>query len=95
MRKDFHIKRLYSYILKTFIPVFLMTFVICLFLVLMQFLWKYVEDMVGKGLGLDVLGEMFLYAALNLIPLALPLSILLASLLVFGSLGEYLELLAI
>ena len=95
MRKDFHIKRLYSYILKTFIPVFVMTFVICLFLVLMQFLWKYVEDMVGKGLGLDVLGEMFLYAALNLIPLALPLSLLLASLMVFGSLGENLELLAI
>lgn len=72
-----------------------MTFAICLFLVLMQFLWKYVEDMVGKGLGLDVLGEMFLYAALNLIPLALPLSILLASLMVFGSMGENLELLAI
>ncbi|HBT86682.1 MAG TPA: YjgP/YjgQ family permease [Porphyromonadaceae bacterium] len=95
MRKDFHIKRLYSYILKTFIPIFLMTFVICLFLVLMQFLWKYVEDMVGKGLGLDVIGEMFFYAALNLIPLALPLSILLASLMVFGNLGENLELLAI
>ena len=95
MRKDFHIKQLYSYILKTFIPVFLMTFAICLFLVLMQFLWKYVEDMVGKGLGLNVLGEMFLYAALNLIPMALPLSILLASLMVFGSMGENLELLAI
>src|SRR5690554_1234481 len=95
MRKDFHIKRLYSYILKTFIPIFLMTFVICLFLVLMQFLWKYVEDMVGKGLGLDVIGEMFFYAALNLIPLALPLSILLASIMVFGNLGERLELLAI
>src|SRR5690554_2160535 len=95
MRNKIHIKRLYSYILTTFIPVFLMTFVICLFLVLMQFLWKYVEDMVGKGLGLGVLGEMFLYAALNLIPLALPLSILLASLMVFGSMGENLELLAI
>jgi lipopolysaccharide export system permease protein len=95
MRKDFHIKRLYSYILKTFIPIFLMTFAICLFLVLMQFLWKYIEDMVGKGLGLNVLGEMFLYAALNLIPLALPLSILLASLMVFGNMGENLELLAI
>ena len=95
MRKDFHIKRLYSYILKTFIPIFLMTFAICLFLVLMQFLWKYIEDMVGKGLGLNVLGEMFLYAALNLIPLALPLSILLASLMVFGNMGESLELLAI
>lgn len=95
MRKDFHIKQLYSYILKTFIPLFLMTFAICLFLVLMQFLWKYVEDMVGKGLGLSVIGEMFFYAALNLIPMALPLSILLASLMVFGNLGESLELLAI
>lgn len=72
-----------------------MTFAICLFLVLMQFLWKYVEDMVGKGLGLDVIGEMFFYAALNLIPLALPLAILLASLMVFGNLGENLELLAV
>lgn len=95
MRNKFHIKRLYGYILTTFIPVFLMTFAICLFLVLMQFLWKYVEDFVGKGLGLDVLGEMFMLAALSLIPMALPLSILLASLMVFGNMGENLELLAI
>lgn len=95
MRKNFHIKRLYRYILKTFLPLFLMTFAICLFLVLMQFLWKYVEDMVGKGLGFDVLGEMFMYAALSLIPMALPLSILLASLMAFGNMGERLELLAI
>lgn len=95
MSNFFHIKRLYSYILTTFIPLFLMTFAICLFLVLMQFLWKYVEDMVGKGLELNVLAEMFFYAALNLIPLALPLAILLASLMVFGNLGENLELLAI
>jgi len=95
MRKNFHIKKLYGYLLKTYIPLFLMTFVICLFLVLMQFLWKYVEDMVGKGLGLNVIGEMFLYAALQLIPMALPLSILLASLMMFGNLGENLELLAI
>ncbi|NCB24555.1 MAG: YjgP/YjgQ family permease [Bacteroidia bacterium] len=95
MRNFFHIKRLYGYILTTFIPLFLMTFAICLFLVLMQFLWRYVEDMVGKGLGLDVIGEMFFYAALNLIPMALPLAILLASLMVFGNMGENLELLAI
>ncbi|MDD2512482.1 MAG: LptF/LptG family permease [Proteiniphilum sp.] len=95
MNRFTHIKRLYGYILTTFIPLFLMTFAICLFLVLMQFLWKYVEDMVGKGLGLDVIGEMFFYAALNLIPLALPLAILLASLMVFGNIGENLELLAI
>jgi len=72
-----------------------MTFAICLFLVLMQFLWKYVEDMIGKGLGLGVIGEMFWYAALQLVPMALPLAILLASLMMFGNLGENLELLAI
>lgn len=61
----------------------------------MQFLWKYVSDMVGKGLEITVIAEMFWYAALNLIPLALPLSILLASLMTFGNMGEDLELLAI
>lgn len=89
------IKRLYSYILSTFLPVFTMTFVICLFVVLMQFLWKYVEDLVGKGLDTLVLAELFLYAALNLIPMALPLAILLASLMAFGSMGENFELTAI
>ena len=81
--------------LESFLPLFLMTFVICLFLVVMQFLWKYVEDMVGKGLDTDVLLEMFMYAALQLVPLALPLAILLASIMVFGNLGERFELLAI
>jgi len=61
----------------------------------MQFLWRYVEDLVGKGLDVTVLGELFLYAALQLIPMALPLSLLLASLMAFGNLGERLELLAI
>ena len=95
MKNKFRLKRLYSFILQSFLPLFLMTFVICLFLVLMQFLWKYIEDMVGKGLDIGVLAEMFLYASLNLIPLALPLSILLSSIMVFGNLGERFELLAI
>lgn len=95
MSRFFHIKRLYSYILTTFLPLFLMTFAICLFLVLMQFLWKYVEDMVGKGLDVTVIGEMFFYAALSLVPMALPLAILLASLMMFGNMGESLELLAV
>lgn len=89
------IKRLYTFIIQTFIPVFMMTFVICLFIVLMQFIWRYVEDFVGKGLDNAVLAELFLYAALTLIPMALPLSLLLASLMAFGNLGERLELLAI
>ena len=61
----------------------------------MQFLWKYVEDMVGKGLETHVLAELFTYAALSLVPMALPLAILLASLMTFGNLGERYELLAI
>ena len=95
MRGNFNTRKLYTYLLKTFIPLFIMTFVISLFLVVMQFLWKYVEDMVGKGLEIKVIAEMFMYAALQLIPMALPLSILLASLMMFGNLGESLELLAI
>ena len=80
--------------LQTFLPLFIMTFGICLFIVLMQFLWRYIDDMVGKGLGIPVLGEMFFYAALFLLPMASPLAILLASLMTFGNLGERLELLA-
>ncbi len=80
--------------LQTFIPVFCMTFFICLFIVLMQFLWKYVDEMAGKGLGITVLFELFFYAALTFTPMALPLAILLASLMTFGNLSERLELLA-
>ncbi|MGL4411133.1 MAG: LptF/LptG family permease [Bacteroidales bacterium] len=88
------IKRLYRFILETFLPIFLMTFLISIFILLMQFLWRYVDELVGKGLSMSVLGEFFFYSALSLIPMALPLSILLASLMTFGNLGERLELLA-
>ncbi len=89
------IKRLYLYILQEFLPMFFMTFAICLFILLMQFLWKYVEDLVGKGLDTIVLAELFFYAILSIIPMALPLAILLASLMTFGNLGERFELTAI
>ncbi len=72
-----------------------MTFFIVLFIVLMQFLWKYIDDLVGKGLSFSVLGELFFYAAVTLVPMALPLAILLASLMTFGNLGEKSELTAI
>lgn len=88
------IKRLYSYMLQRFLPLFLMTFFICLFIVLMQFLWKSVEDLVGKGLEIKVIAELFFYAALSSVPTALPLAVLLASLMVFGNLGENFELTA-
>lgn len=80
--------------LKTFLPLFMMTFFICLFIVMMQFLWKYIDELVGKGLSVDIIAELFFYAALTMIPLALPLSILLASLMTFGNLGEHFELTA-
>lgn len=80
--------------LSRFLPLLVMTFFICLFIVLMQFLFRMIDDLVGKGLGLDVLGELFFYAALTMVPTALPLAVLLASLMVFGNLGEKLELTA-
>ncbi len=88
------IKRLYLFMLQSFLPLFMMTFVICLFIVLMQFLWKYIDDLVGKGLEMNVILELFMYAALTMVPLALPLAILLASLMTFGNLGEQFELTA-
>lgn len=87
-------KRLHRFMLKTFLPLFAMTFFIVLFIVLMQFLWKYIDDLVGKGLSIDVLGELFFYAAVSMVPMALPLAILLASLMTFGNLGEKFELTA-
>ena len=90
----FRIKRLYTYVLQTFLPMFFMTFAICLFIFMMQFLWRYVDDLVGKGLSFGVLAELFFYASLSMFPMALPLAILLASLMTFGNLGDKLELLS-
>lgn len=81
--------------LRSFLPLFAMTFLICTFIVLMQFLWQHINDLVGKGLGMCVMAELFFYAALSMVPLALPLAILLASLMTFGNLGESFELTAL
>lgn len=89
------VKRLYLFVLKSFLPLFAMTFFIVLFIVLMQFLWKYIDDLVGKGLSPAVLGELFFYAGVSMVPMALPLAILLASLMTFGNLGEKSELTAV
>ena len=89
------IKRLYTFMLSRFLPRLLMTFCICLFIVIMQFLWRYIDELVGKGLSIDVVAELFFYAALSMVPLALPLSILLAALMTFGDLGEHVELTAL
>ncbi len=88
------LKKMDSYLLKTFLGLFLMTFLICVFILLMQFLWMHVNDLVGKGVDVTVLAEFFIYAAASVVPLALPLAILLASLMTFGNLGEKFELTA-
>jgi len=72
-----------------------MTFFISLFILLMQFLWKYVDDLVGKGLEWYVIGELLFYASATFVPLALPLAILLSSIMTMGSLGENYELVAL
>lgn len=90
----FGIKRLDTFMLQRFLPLLLMTFFIVLFIVLMQFLFMRIDDLVGKGLSFSVLGELFFYAAVTMVPTALPLAVLLASLMVFGNLGEKLELTA-
>ena len=73
---------------------FLGTFFICLFIFMMQFLWKYVDELVGKGLEMEVLVQFFFYSAVSLVPASLPLAVLLASLITFGNFGERYELLA-
>jgi lipopolysaccharide export system permease protein len=74
---------------------FMGTFFICQFVLMMQFLWRYVDELIGKGLTLDVMAQFFWYMGLMLLPQALPLAILLSSLIVFGNLGESSELTAI
>lgn len=88
------IKKLDIYVLKKFLLIFFGSFFIVLFIFMMQFTWRWVDDLIGKGLTLDILGEFYYYMSLTLVSTSLPLSILLASLITFGNLGEKLELLA-
>ena len=88
------IKKLDIFILKSFLMLFAGTFFICLFIFMMQFLWRYVDELVGKGLEMSVMAKFFFYSGLTLIPLSLPLAILLAALMTFGNFGERFELLS-
>ncbi len=87
-------KRLQLYIIKSFIGPFFVTLIISLFVLLMQFLWVYLDDLVGKGLNLNIIAEFVVYTLAMLMTNALPLAILLASIMTFGDLGENNELLA-
>jgi lipopolysaccharide export system permease protein len=89
------LKKLHVLVLKAFIGPFFATFFVAIFVLLMQFLWKYVDDLVGKGLDGLVIGELLLYSSASLVPMALPLAILLSSIMTFGNLGEHYEMVAI
>ena len=92
---NLRIKKLDIFIAKQFGLLFVGTFFICQFVLMMQFLWRSLNDLIGKGLSLEVIGQFFWYIALMLVPQALPLAILLSSLITFGNLGESSELTAI
>lgn len=87
-------KKLDIFILKDYLLLFAGTFFICLFIFMMQFMWRYLEELVGRGLSMDVLMKFFYYSGLTLVPMSLPMAVLLASLISFGNMGERLELLA-
>ena len=91
----FRIKKLDIFITKQFGLLFIGTFFICQFVLMMQFLWRYVDELIGKGLSLDIMAQFLWYMGLMLLPQALPLAILLSSLIAFGNMGESSELTAI
>lgn len=88
-------KKIDVLVLKNYSGPLVATFFISLFILLMQFLWKYIDDLVGKGLEWYIIAELLFYASSTFVPLALPLAILLSSLMTFGNLGEHYELVAI
>jgi len=85
-------KRLDWFILKSYLGPLILTFFIALFILLMQFVWKYIDDLVGKGLEWYVIAKLLFFASSTFVPMALPLAILLSSLMMFGNLGEHYEL---
>jgi len=89
------VKKLDKLIIKTFIGPFVVTFFVTLFVLVMQFLWKYIDDLVGKGLDTLTVSKLLFYMSTTLVPLALPLAILLSAIMTFGNLGESFELVAL
>ncbi len=94
MHKYPFVKKLYVLILRSYAGPALATFFIVVFVLLMQFLWRYVDELVGKGLEWNIILQLMFYASFTFVPMALPISVLLASLMTFGNLGERYELVA-
>ncbi len=87
-------KKLNIYIIKQYIGTFIFTFFVAIFILLMQFLWTWVDELIGKGVEFSVMFKLLFYTSVTFVPMALPLAILLSSLMCFGNLGEYYELVA-
>lgn len=90
----FHIKKLDLFITKSFLKNLMATFFICLFIFIVQLLWRWIDDFVEKGLDMSIIAKFFMFGSVSLVSKALPLAILLAALMTFGNFGEKLELLA-
>ncbi len=88
-------KKLDKFVLKSFIGPLILTFFIVLIILILQFLWMYIDELAGKGLELTIMAELLFQFSLTFVPMALPLAILLASLMTFGNMGEYSELTAL
>ena len=87
-------KKLNIYIIRQYIGTFIFTFFVAIFILLMQFLWTWVDEFIGKGVEFAVMFKLLFYTSVTFVPMALPLAILLSSLMCFGNLGEYYELVA-
>ncbi len=88
-------KTVYRYILRSYIPPFIVTLIIAIFILFMQWLWKYVDDLIGKGLEWTVIAKLFFWASLLVVPWALPLAILMSAVMTFGNMGESYELVSL
>jgi lipopolysaccharide export system permease protein len=89
------VKKLHVLVIKSFIGPLFLTFFFVIFVLLMQFLWRYIDDLIGKGLEWNIIAEFLVYTSASLVPMAMPLAVLLASLMTFGNMAENLELLAL
>ena len=89
------LKKLHILVLKSFFPIFIATFFVSIFVLILQFLWLYVDDLIGKGLEAWVIFKLLFYASIEMIPLAMPIAVMLSSIMTFGNMGENYELTAI
>ncbi len=87
-------KTIHKFVLKAYLGPMVVTFLIVIFVLMMNFVWRYIDELVGKGLDASVIIELIMYATANMIPMGLPLAILLATIMTMGNLGENYELLA-